>query len=46
MPKYIHRMKRIESVVEAMGRFIEAGKQIPIEWVEEYNQLIKESEVQ
>lgn len=33
---------RIHEILGAMERYIQAYKQIPINWVEEYNELIAE----
>jgi hypothetical protein len=41
MPKYIWDSKRKEELSEAINRFTSAGSQIPIEWIEEYNELNK-----
>lgn len=45
-PKYIWHEKllkvRLDEVTAAMKRYIEALHLIPTEWIEEYNQLIKE----
>lgn len=40
MPERIWKEKRVHEIVEAMNRYIQAGYQIPIEWVEEYNKLV------
>ncbi|AAK79868.1 hypothetical protein BJV85_002090 [Clostridium acetobutylicum] len=33
--------KRIQDIKEAMDRYTEANKSIPIEWVNEYNELLE-----
>lgn len=42
MPRYIFISKRIRDIVEAMNRFIEVERDIPIEWVRELNDLLTE----
>lgn len=39
-PKFIWEVQRIEDLVSAMNRYINAGLEIPVEWVENYNELI------
>lgn len=41
-PRFILRDKRIKEIREAINRYTESNIQIPITWIEEYNQLIKE----
>lgn len=41
MPKFIHREKRLMDVCGAISRYYNAGLEIPIEWVQEYNELVK-----
>jgi len=40
IPKNIHRYQRRIAIIEAMDRYLQANKEIPIEWLEEYNELI------
>lgn len=40
MPEYLWKEKRLFDIIEAMNRYIEAKKEMSIEWVEEYNKLI------
>ncbi len=40
MPKYLWYEKRAFDLIEAINRRIEAKQPIPIEWIEEYNELI------
>lgn len=40
MPKYIWDKKRLSELCEAVSRYWEAGEPIPIEWIEEYNELV------
>lgn len=42
MPKYIWNRKRQEELAAAMQRYLEAGKSIPREWIDEYNELSDE----
>lgn len=39
MPKDIWDRKRQEELAAAMNRYLEAGKKIPKEWIEEYNEI-------
>ena len=39
VPKYLHDSIRQGSLAEAIKRYVEAKIQIPIEWVEEYNEI-------
>ena len=40
-PKYISDAERLEEVRAAIVRYFNAELEIPVEWVEEYNNLIK-----
>ena len=40
IPEYLWKEKRLFDIIEAINRYIEAKKEIPIEWIEEYNKLI------
>lgn len=40
-PKYVKNLERRQEILDAVSRYVEANMQIPIEWVEEYNELIK-----
>ena len=44
IPRYIWELKRIKELKSAIRRFIAAGKQIPIEWVNEYNDFCRRYE--
>lgn len=39
-PRFIIEEKRIFEIVEAISRYINVEKEIPIEWIEEYNELV------
>lgn len=39
-PKYIWCEQRVQDIQEAIKRYAEANKSIPIEWITEYNKLI------
>ncbi|MDD4775886.1 MAG: hypothetical protein PHG75_05205 [Syntrophomonas sp.] len=41
-PKWVWQGKRITEIIEAMNRYITADLEIPIRWVEEYNELVAE----
>ena len=40
-PRYINDLQRIEDIKCAIERYICAGMNINIEWIVEYNELIK-----
>lgn len=40
-PKPIHDQERSNDLVEAIERYLSAGKQIPLEWIEEFNEFFK-----
>jgi len=40
-PKWIRQEERLKEVKEAMLRYFNAGKEIPSEWSEEYEELIE-----
>ena len=39
-PEWLAKEMRLNEVKEALWRYFEAGLGIPIEWVQEYNELI------
>jgi len=41
MPRRIHEEQRISDIAGAINRYLQAGRAVPMEWIEEYNQLIK-----
>lgn len=41
IPRSIWEEKRIDDIIGAIGRFTDARKPIPVEWVEEYNELVR-----
>ena len=40
-PKQIYFDKRLEDVVEAINRYIFARKKVPVDWINEYNDLLE-----
>lgn len=38
-PRWIRDMERFEEIISAMERYSEAGVPIPIEWIEEVDEL-------
>lgn len=38
-PRFIIELQRIEEISGGIIRYLEAKRQIPIEWIEEYNEL-------
>ena len=43
-PKWIWDKQRKNAIISAIDRYISADKKIPLECVEEYNNLVKEVE--
>lgn len=41
MPRQIWESRRVMDILKAMDRYVEANTPIPLNWVEEYNELIK-----
>jgi hypothetical protein len=41
MPKKHWISRRISDINSAINRYMECGKEVPIEWIEEYNELIE-----
>lgn len=39
-PKYIHDLQRKNEILDAIERYIQANEEIPIKWIEEYNELV------
>ena len=39
VPRNIWDRKRQEELAEAMARYLDAGKRIPKEWLEEYDEI-------
>lgn len=42
LPKDIHRIKRFNDICEAIVRYYNTNWPIPVEWIEEYNELIRQ----
>ena len=42
IPRWVQVEQRYGAVCAAISRYYNAGKKIPIEWIEEYNELIDE----
>ena len=40
-PKYIHDNMRISEIIKAVYRHMDVRKEIPEEWIREYNELCK-----
>ncbi len=38
-PKFIHDEERRDNIKASVSRYLEYGKKIPVEWIEEYNLL-------
>ena len=39
-PKYIWEQERFDDIFRAISEYYNAGLKIPVEWIEEYNELI------
>ena len=44
-PKFVNRIERLHEVRSAIVRYYDAQLKIPIEWIEEYNELIDSTKV-
>ena len=44
-PKFVNRLERLNEVRGAIVRYYDAQLKIPIEWIEEYNELIDSTKV-
>lgn len=42
-PKKYHDDERHSEILGAINRYLIANKQIPIEWIEEYNELLSKN---
>lgn len=45
MPRKLWNEQRYNDICSAMSRYNDCGKQIPNEWIEEYNELTKQFEL-
>jgi hypothetical protein len=45
-PRYIHDCERHVELAEAIERYLEVGKEIPTEWIEEYNEISRRYQVE
>ncbi len=43
-PKPIHDEQRCEEISKAINRYLDSNNHVPIEWIQEYNELIQKSE--
>ncbi len=41
VPKWVRQKERYEEVCQAIARYYNANREIPTEWIEEYNELVK-----
>ena len=44
-PKFVNRFERLQEVRSAIARYYDADMKIPIEWIEEYNELIDSTKI-
>ena len=44
-PKFANRLERLSEVRSAIVRYYDAELKIPVEWIEEYNELIDSTKV-
>lgn len=40
MPRYIWEEKRLSELISAINRYVDNCMPVPMEWIEEYNELI------
>lgn len=40
IPRYVKDEARKDEIIGALQRYIIAGRKIPMEWIEEYNEII------
>lgn len=40
VPRRIHDQKRANEIHQAVNRYLDAGKAVPVVWIEEYNELV------
>lgn len=40
-PSFVYKRERINEIIEAMNRYIQAEYPIPVKWIEEYNELVE-----
>lgn len=45
-PHYIAEAQRMDEIVSAIKRYMDAGYEVPSEWIAEYNELAKRREAQ
>ena len=43
-PRYLHDEERQEAIRAAIYRYVEAGKDIPNEWLDEYSEIYKRNQ--
>lgn len=41
VPRFIRDESRVSEILEAIGRYNEAGKPVPVEWLDELNEKIR-----
>ena len=41
VPRFIHDEARVKEIIEAIGRYNEVGKPVPVEWLNELNEKIR-----
>lgn len=42
VPKFIWKEQRLMKLREAIDRYLDANQRVPIEWIEEYNELLED----
>lgn len=38
-PRWVHSTDRLNDIIAAIYRYIDSGLEIPLDWIEEYNDL-------
>lgn len=42
IPKKIWKEQRLGDLRDAIDRYLEANQRVPVEWIEEYNELLED----
>jgi hypothetical protein len=42
IPRHIWEAQRVQDIIEATDRYTDANKAMPLEWIDEYNDLVKQ----
>ena len=42
IPKNMWKKQRLKELRDAIDRYLEANQRVPVEWIEEYNELLED----